>query len=146
MTIEEAGQIILENEPWHVCTKCAGQGWIRKTTPEMGDAVTLNENGKAITSQVCAGCQGSTGHINPWYARACQLLGMEVPKDIRDRARPWSDKMMDATASELQIPIGYITGHSLGPNKSQVRVQQVHDIDREFIRYAAAEYLYELEK
>lgn len=67
MTREEAGQIVLEGDPWLACQTCDGDGW-----QSYADGV--------VTVMVCSDCCGFQTVIRPIYKEACVLLDLCLPK------------------------------------------------------------------
>lgn len=139
MTIEEAGEIVLSAKAWDDCSVCGGGGIVRKTKLEVGDPISISDRGKAISNRICTDCKGAGGSINTEYKEACSVVGRELPPDLVKRARPWTEKVLDATASAAQAPIGYLTG-KLPDGK--VKVQHSMDMTS-FVQHAGAEYIYE---
>ena len=63
MTYEEAGEVILKNQPWVLYWECSGTG-----------RESENRNFQ------CSGCAGFKVLLVKDYKRACLLLGKELPK------------------------------------------------------------------
>ena len=66
MTIEEAGQILLEFKPYILCERC--QKNIREK--------------RRILNEKCPDCKAWGVIVNPRYARACEVVGMKPPQPI----------------------------------------------------------------
>jgi Zn finger protein HypA/HybF involved in hydrogenase expression len=66
MTIEEAGQILLENKPYIYCDPCQKNVAARRRL--------LNEQ--------CPACHAWGVVVNPSYAMACARLGMKAPEPM----------------------------------------------------------------
>src|SRR3972149_1872708 len=111
MTIEEAGQVLLENLPIHVCQACKGQGWVNKKNAQVGDPVSFTPEGETVATKDCVDCKAVGHTLNTAYAEACAVLGMEVPADIKYLVEtPWTKRLQGATAAAVGLPMGYITG------------------------------------
>lgn len=67
MTIEEAGQRILEGEVWMKCKACGGIGETHTGDDEMG-------------YEGCDACRSQGIFLDPTYAKACKVLKMKKPK------------------------------------------------------------------
>lgn len=65
MTIEEAGEIILENKPFIDCINCDGTGWVVPWIRSL--------------SKICPSCHGGKKQLLLEYEIACNVLGLEVP-------------------------------------------------------------------
>lgn len=80
MTVEEAGQIILENKPWVDCVDCGGLGWLPANKFQYGQHVTTKPDGPTIPVEDCRQCQGKGEFPRDEYIEACELLGIEPPR------------------------------------------------------------------
>jgi hypothetical protein len=69
MTIEEAGQAILEG-PYTICTRCNGKGFL-----PVPDGVNV--------MNTCHSCKGSGQWLRGDYKTACVLLGREMPEPLK---------------------------------------------------------------
>ena len=63
MSYEEAGELILEGEPWVLCWECNGTG---------REAPSSNFQ--------CSGCAGFKVILKRGYRDACRLLSKELPQ------------------------------------------------------------------
>jgi RecJ-like exonuclease len=65
MTIEEAAEIILRNQPYINCINCEGMGWVHRGI-------------STITLHRCSSCRGTKKQLLLDYEIACNVLGLEV--------------------------------------------------------------------
>lgn len=79
MTPEEAGEIVLQNDPWEACVRCKRTGYIPRDYVEIGDALHLTEGGSLTTLSKCESCGGAGHFLKPEYRRACERIGRPLP-------------------------------------------------------------------
>ena len=77
MTLEEAGQIVLEGNAFRPCKECAGEGRV------LIEFRTDHERGKPAmeveTYQLCRPCEHTGQIVRDEYRLACRLLSTKVP-------------------------------------------------------------------
>lgn len=78
MTIEEAGQRVLEGKPWLQCGVCTGNGLVHTIDPEDDNG----ENCAGCRGEDCSACHGSGSVLDPSFAEACELLKMPTPVSL----------------------------------------------------------------
>lgn len=66
MTREEAAEILLAGEPYHLCPSCGGAGLLINTR--------IHDE---IISESCVMCDGRGNVGNPGHAKAREVLGLE---------------------------------------------------------------------
>ena len=66
MTIEEAGQILLEFKPYIPCERCEKN----------------REAKRSLLNADCPDCRGWSVVVNPPFARACERVGSKPPQAI----------------------------------------------------------------
>src|SRR4030067_930450 len=76
---EEAGQRILEGEPWVVCPCCNGGGYEPAVQTAVGDP---NHPGVYVTNTPCWQCKGFGTILDPIYEQACLLLDKGIPARV----------------------------------------------------------------
>lgn len=87
MTIEEAGQVLLEFKPYLPCERC------QKNKAE----------GRRLLNEDCPDCKSWGVVVNKRYAQACERVGMTPPQDI-DRM-----KALEFEALGMRIKSGVLT-------------------------------------
>lgn len=86
LTLEEAGQILLEFKPYVVCEDC------KKRT----------ENNQRLLNATCSVCQAWGLVVNPQYAAACARVGISPPEPIHVVKEKELDLMIKKTEETLK--------------------------------------------
>jgi len=112
MTLEEAGQRLLEGEPWVVCPHCDGgsyePGSIAQTA--VGDP---NHPGVYMTNTPCSVCKGFSTTLDPLYEQACLLLDRGIPVrtlDFRAKEEIGMSVANSGAVKQLWFSAGTTTG------------------------------------
>lgn len=113
MTTEEAGQIILENDPWLTCPDCAGNGHTKVknvSSADIGKSAFYTSSDAVIVVDPCRSCHSRGRLINSSYVEACTLLSVALPMDQR------------LGAQEQRLPLPKAIGHLVSNDDDGVRV------------------------
>lgn len=87
MTIEEAGQVLLEFKPYVVCERCKKN---------------IEEN-RRLLNEDCPDCKSWGVVVNKRYAQACERVGMKPPQAIDTL------KAIEVEAMGMRIKCGALT-------------------------------------
>jgi hypothetical protein len=124
MTLEQAGELILANEPWTPCPDCNGKGYVAKRTltkDDIGASVNLDDGGSLFASTDCLNCSAKGCFLKSEYKEAYAMVGQTEPKtpcEIDDEA--WT-RVTESVARAAQLPVGILMG--VGPDKQTLGIQ-----------------------
>jgi hypothetical protein len=124
MTLEEAGELILANEPWNPCPDCNGKGYVPKRTltkDDIGASVNLDDTGTLVATTDCLSCKAKGHFLKSEYREAYALVGQaepKTPREIDDEA--WAGAMEDVVRA-AHLPVGILMG--VGPDKQTLGIQ-----------------------
>lgn len=96
MTLEEAGEIILEGRAYEVCIKCDGEGVTKLTKPQahygkrhLKSSPTRAAQTKDPTHITCVECRGSGTQLRAEFAEAFAVLNFRDYPRRPPRPGPW---------------------------------------------------------